>query len=341
MKFCMKALLQGRQTKDPGNSPTFEFIDDACPVCDFMDYVSLGFRGGEAHRYGLGQKVSIVRCSSCTHVYPKPMPYLLDTGQGYGDADEYFRYHNPAREVQLSIRVLQRLRRLGAGSRLLDVGSGRGWLLHAAETLGFSATGVEPSTEFAETARRDYGVTVVAKPLHEARYPDSSFDVVTLGAVLEHVYRPVELLGEIARVLTPGGLVWFEVPNEGSLYCYFAERYTKLQHAQWSGRLSPTFEPYHVQGFTIRSACLALQRVSLDPIDVRTLRGSVPPVRAKSLRQRVELGAESLIHAVAGMFPHKAFNLEVIAKKRPSRQVTEFCAKSTAKGYTGTNGCIS
>jgi SAM-dependent methyltransferase len=312
----VEALSAAHQTDNSNGVPRFELIDAPCPICDSPDYSPLGFRGGEAHRYHLGQKVVIVRCSSCTHIYPKPMPQLVDTGQGYGDANEYFRYHDPAGEVRLSIRVLERLRRFGAGSRLLDVGSGRGWLLHAAETLGFSATGVETSAEFAEAARRDYGVTVVAKPLHEALFPDSSFDVVTLDAVLEHIYRPVELLGEITRVLAPSGIVWFEVPNDGSLYCSFAERYAKLQHGEWSAHLSPTFEPYHVQGFTIRSACLALRRVGLDPIDVRTLRGDVLPVRPGSLRQRLELHVEYLIHLVAGMFPNKSLNLQVIAKKR-------------------------
>jgi SAM-dependent methyltransferase len=243
------------------------------------------------------------------------MPKLLDGGETYGSADEYFRHHNAAGEVQLSIGVLKRLRRFGCGSRLLDVGSGRGWLLHAAETLGFSATGLETSAEFAEAARRGYGVTVVGKPLHEALFPSCSFDVVTLGAVLEHVYRPVELLGEITRVLAPGGIVWFEVPNDGSLYCSFAERYAKFQHAEWSAHLSPTFEPYHVQGFTIRSACEALKRVGLNPIDIRTLRGGVLPLRFGSLRQRVELAAEYLVHLLARVLPGKSFNLEVIAKK--------------------------
>jgi len=313
----MKTLGCCDRTEDPNGLPRFELIDGPCPICDSTDYSPLGFRGGEAHRYHLGRKVLIARCSSCTHVYPKPMPQLVDTGEGYGSADEYFRYHDSSDEVRRSIRVLERLRRFGAQSRLLDVGSGRGWLLHAAETLGFSAMGVETSAAFADAAWRDYGVRVVAKPLHEARFPDSSFDVITLDAVLEHVYRPVELLGEITRVLAPGGIVWFEVPNDGSLYCSFAERYAKLQHADWSAHLSPTFEPYHVQGFTIRSACLALRRVGLDPIGVRTLRGSVLPVRPSSLRQRLELRAEYLVHLLARMFPRKSFNLEVIAKKQP------------------------
>jgi SAM-dependent methyltransferase len=42
--------------------------------------------------------------------------------------------------------------------------------------------------------------------------PDASFDVVVLTQVLEHVRRPGVVLGEIARVLRPGGRLLATVP---------------------------------------------------------------------------------------------------------------------------------
>lgn len=43
-------------------------------------------------------------------------------------------------------------------------------------------------------------------------FADSSFDAVLCNQVLEHVFNPVEFLGEIARVLKPGGKLLLTVP---------------------------------------------------------------------------------------------------------------------------------
>lgn len=44
-------------------------------------------------------------------------------------------------------------------------------------------------------------------------FPDESFDVVTMLAVLEHLSRPREIVQEISRVLRPGGQVVLTVPS--------------------------------------------------------------------------------------------------------------------------------
>ncbi len=49
-------------------------------------------------------------------------------------------------------------------------------------------------------------------------YPDDSFDVVSAGEVIEHIYDPDRLLAETRRVLRPGGHVVLTTPNLQAWY---------------------------------------------------------------------------------------------------------------------------
>ena len=53
--------------------------------------------------------------------------------------------------------------------------------------------------------------------LDEAGYPDNYFSGIGLWGVLEHLARPREILREMKRILTPGGVVVISVPSAGSL----------------------------------------------------------------------------------------------------------------------------
>jgi len=49
-------------------------------------------------------------------------------------------------------------------------------------------------------------------------FEDGLFDLVVASHVLEHLRRPVQVFGDIARVCAPGGLLYVEAPSERSLW---------------------------------------------------------------------------------------------------------------------------
>jgi ubiquinone/menaquinone biosynthesis C-methylase UbiE len=110
------------------------------------------------------------------------------------------------------------------GTRLLDIGTGRGELLVAALELGAEqAIGVDYSAAAIDLARRTLAAAGAA-PAAEALRADarrlpvatSSFDLVTMLDVVEHLAAP-ELdrsLAEARRALRPGGVLFIHtMPN--------------------------------------------------------------------------------------------------------------------------------
>jgi SAM-dependent methyltransferase len=100
-------------------------------------------------------------------------------------------------------------------SSLLDIGCGRGTLIEALRERApdVSYTGLELSEESAQIATAK-GIDVMRRDLAEPLpFPDESFDVVTFGEVIEHLFDPDSVLDEIHRILKPGGRLIVTTPN--------------------------------------------------------------------------------------------------------------------------------
>lgn len=83
------------------------------------------------------------------------------------------------------------------GERVLDVGCNSGY---AAEYLkGCEVHGVDVSERLVAKAQEKLAGAQVA-PAEALPFEDDSFDVVALGEILEHVYDPVVVIKEAARV---------------------------------------------------------------------------------------------------------------------------------------------
>jgi 2-polyprenyl-6-hydroxyphenyl methylase/3-demethylubiquinone-9 3-methyltransferase len=112
-------------------------------------------------------------------------------------------------------------RRPGAGvtgSRMLDIGSGGGFLAEAFAVLGCQVTGIDPSPVSVAAARahaagQGLRVGYLVGAGEALPFPDAAFDVACCCDVLEHVADVDRVIGETARVLKPGGLYLFDTIN--------------------------------------------------------------------------------------------------------------------------------
>jgi SAM-dependent methyltransferase len=97
-----------------------------------------------------------------------------------------------------------------AGSRLLDVACGPGFVSEAAAARGAQPTGVDVAAAMVERARlRRPDLTFVVGDALQLPFPDGSFDAVTMNFGILHVSQPERALAEATRVLVPGGRLAF------------------------------------------------------------------------------------------------------------------------------------
>jgi ubiquinone/menaquinone biosynthesis C-methylase UbiE len=93
------------------------------------------------------------------------------------------------------------------GSRVLDVGAGRGAVARAALARGCVVTAVDASARMVELLGADFPEFTV-RQLDAGRldFADGSFDLVTAGFLVQVLDDPAAAIAEVRRVLVPAGL---------------------------------------------------------------------------------------------------------------------------------------
>jgi SAM-dependent methyltransferase len=279
--------------------------DWPCPVCGSARRRLIGRRGGGAHRDNHGVAANVVRCRACGCYYTHPT--LVPTSNPYTAAapDEYFhaRLHDAGEKRDDGRRLAATAESmLGRKGSLLELGCGRGELLEGARDAGWSVCGVEMTPDFAAAAAAR-GIVVEQGPVETAALLERKFDVILFAAILEHLYRPLDVLRRARRALPPGGLIFIAVPNEGSLAMLLGNAYMRVRGRDWSINLSPTFPPFHVVGFTPGSLRHALGETGFEVVrlEVPRWRSALPPGRGlASLIERKGLGAASWLGSKLG-----------------------------------------
>jgi SAM-dependent methyltransferase len=96
--------------------------------------------------------------------------------------------------------------------RLLDYGCGSGWYAARMRDLGWHVTAMDFNADSLRLVSQRYRIPTLVGSLPHMRTAPGSFDVVTMGAVLEHLADPHRVIDSVGRVLAPGGLLVITVP---------------------------------------------------------------------------------------------------------------------------------
>jgi SAM-dependent methyltransferase len=250
----------------------FEMRAIRCPTCEIASETVLGFRGGKYQRHGLGVPTRIVQCRRCGLLYPNPFPYPRAPQQLYGDPDKYFAPANVDELVAWRRTIVRRIVGLVGGSEvtLLDVGTGRGDVLRAAQLESVKAIGTEFSQAMIDRARDLFGLTVLRQSIEELAdsWPGPPFDAITLNAVLEHVYDPNSMIASVRRLTRIGSIVYIDVPCEPNLMTFIGRAFNRLRRSEAIYDLQPTWAPFHVFGFNKRALSTLLAKHGFELLEL-------------------------------------------------------------------------
>jgi SAM-dependent methyltransferase len=143
---------------------------------------------------------------------PQPeYPPLQLTGErtlpGVSDENYWFQRHLTAYEFLLPFV---------RGKRVVDLGCGEGYGTRLLSSAAREAVGVDLAPEAIYHARSHYrgdGLKYEYRDIYDTQLTAGSFDVAVSLQVIEHMHEPDRFMGEIRRLLKPGGLCVITTPN--------------------------------------------------------------------------------------------------------------------------------
>lgn len=178
---------------------------------------------GRSHPAGRVAGIALRRCAACGTMrfdaVASPEGVYRD-GYHTGDLDfgwDYAGSNDGVYERVVAEARLDWLERSLRPGRLVDVGGGLGFFTAAAAARGWEVVLLEPVASAVEEARERFGLDAVLGGAEDLPGLGRTFDVVAFVHCIEHIPAAREVLDAAAAALPPGGHVFVEVPNHGSL----------------------------------------------------------------------------------------------------------------------------
>lgn len=286
-----------------GDSAAFSLSDDPPPVASWR----------------------MTECQRCGVVTPLPYPTVHEINSFYSsqmrpndwEIENYVRLDLNDKAIAGTRRVAKQITALHGGpGRLLEVGCAAGWILKAAQEVGWTVKGVEGAPKFSDFARNDLGLDIFPGLISEidcSSWP--VFDVIVAFDVFEHLHDPVQDLKVLRKLAAPGASLLVTTPNISS---FVARMYGK----SWRQVL-----PSHVNYSTPTSIASVLERAGWKLERISEPRYWDPSVDREASYKKIEfakfVARMILHHTVMPLGSHSALVRELPTKMTSGRLTWE------------------
>jgi 2-polyprenyl-3-methyl-5-hydroxy-6-metoxy-1,4-benzoquinol methylase len=187
------------------------------------------------------------RCNHCGHVQLAPLPTVEED-------EEFYQKDNMLKNIYKDIKTLQTEEALmyrmelfvreqadnfekylppkseQEDMRIIEIGTGFGWLPQFMQAKGYQMDGVEINDEKRELCKQRCGIEIFGwnflKDEPQVMEKAGYYDVLCMMHTLEHISDPVTFLKRASILLKPKGMLFIEVPNFNDYYRAYQQEYS-------------------------------------------------------------------------------------------------------------------
>lgn len=176
--------------------------------------------------------------------------------------------------------LLESFQPIAADARVIEVGSGaHGLIFYFGSSRG---VGVDPlAVSYRSLFPRWQGcVQTIAAAGESLPFADKSFDFVLCDNVVDHAESPSQIVRELARILAPGGLLYFTVNFHHPVYAIAAGVHSGWRAVGIPYEVGPFAD--HTTHLTLDAAENLFQNL---PLQILSAKSNVDETRARARKQ--------------------------------------------------------
>lgn len=203
---------------------TLQTVEISCPLCGSELKKTLFWTFDHTFKCS-NQRFGVNRCKDCGCGYLSPRPAEDDISHFY-PPEFYWSWEGAQGELDWDQLIEKRKRQLEAKSlwladlkpgKLLDIGAQKGEFLWYMQQRGWDVSGVELGNSVPNPAN----LPIRYGDFLSMDFEKDQYDVITIWAVLEHVYEPIKFIEKAAALLKPRGRLIVLVTNLNSVQSRF------------------------------------------------------------------------------------------------------------------------
>ncbi len=261
--------------------------------------------------------LNIVKCLDCETVFVNPIfneDYYRKTYQSkeyqeiVKELGEDSHNYRKERFGQERVGIMKKFLKNKSNIKYLDIGSSTGFVVEAAQEVGWDAMGIELNPSAVQFGKKR-GLKIIKGDLLDCNLNNKKFDVISLFDVLEHLPSPRATINEVIKKLKPEGIIFLYVPNFDS-----ASRILMGDQAHfiWPSHHLNYYNPKTIKNF-LDSFPLRVEYIATEGLDIEDYIWYKEEVVKEDMQSVIKIKSQLQFFINAGGYGK---NLRIIARKK-------------------------